>query len=37
MACIAHSRFGRIVVNDHQEQRDLILLPDRIVRWLCRS
>jgi hypothetical protein len=25
------------VVNGHQEQRDLIMLPDRIVWWSCWS
>ena len=32
MARIDHYEFGRIVVDGRQETRDLIVLPDRVVR-----
>jgi hypothetical protein len=32
MARIDHYEFGRIVVDGRQETRDLIILPDRVVR-----
>jgi hypothetical protein len=32
MACIEHYEFGRIVVDGQEERRDLIILPDRVVR-----
>jgi hypothetical protein len=32
MARIDHYEFGRIVVDGCQETRDLIILPDRVVR-----
>jgi hypothetical protein len=35
MARIDHYEFGRIVVDGCEETRDLIILPDRVVRnWL---
>jgi hypothetical protein len=38
MARIGHYEFGRIVVDGCQETRDLILLPDRVVRnWWRRQ
>jgi hypothetical protein len=32
MARIDHYEFGRIVVDGREERRDLIILPDRVVR-----
>jgi hypothetical protein len=32
MARIEHYEFGRIVVDGGEERRDLIILPDRVVR-----
>jgi hypothetical protein len=32
MARIGHYEFGRIVVDGREETRDLIILPDRVVR-----
>ncbi len=32
MARIEHYEFGRIVVDGREETRDLIILPDRVVR-----
>jgi hypothetical protein len=32
MARIEHYEFGRIVVDGQEERRDLIILPDRVVR-----
>jgi hypothetical protein len=32
MARIDHYQFGRIVIDGRQETRDLIILPDRVVR-----
>ena len=32
MAHIEHYEFGRIVVDGQEERRDLIILPDRVVR-----
>jgi hypothetical protein len=38
MARIDHYEFGRIVVDGRQETRDLIVLPDRVVRnWWRRD
>jgi hypothetical protein len=38
MARIDHYEFGRIVVDGRQETKDLILLPDRVVRnWWRRD
>src|SRR5262245_49548783 len=38
MARIEHYEFGRIVVAGQEEQRDLIILPDRVVRnWWRRE
>ncbi len=31
MARIQHYEFGRIIVDGREEQRDLIILPDRVV------
>jgi len=37
MARIEHYEFGRIVVDGQEEQRDLIILPDRVVgNWWRR-
>jgi hypothetical protein len=32
MARIEHYEFGRIVIDGQEERRDLIILPDRVVR-----
>jgi hypothetical protein len=32
MARIDHYEFGRIVVDGREDTRDLIILPDRVVR-----
>ena len=32
MARIDHYEFGRIIIDGRQETRDLIILPDRVVR-----
>jgi hypothetical protein len=32
MACIGHYEFGRIVVDGREETKDLIVLPDQVVR-----
>jgi hypothetical protein len=32
MARIEHYEFGRIVIDGEEERRDLIILPDRVVR-----
>jgi hypothetical protein len=38
MARIDHYEFGRIVVDGRQETKDLIVLPDRVVRnWWRRD
>jgi hypothetical protein len=38
MARIDHYEFGRIVVDGREETRDLIVLPDRVVRsWWRRD
>jgi len=38
MARIDHYEFGRIVVDGHEETRDLIILPDRVVpNWRRRD
>ncbi len=38
MARIDHYEFGRIVVDGRQETKDLIILPDRVVRnWWRRD
>jgi hypothetical protein len=38
MARIEHYQFGRIVVDGREEQRDLIILPARVVRhWWRRD
>jgi hypothetical protein len=38
MARIEHYEFGRIVVDGQEERRDLIILPDRVVRnWWRRQ
>jgi hypothetical protein len=38
MAHIKHYQFGRIVVDGQEERRDLIILPDRVVRnWWRRD
>jgi hypothetical protein len=38
MARMDHYEFGRIVVDGHQETKDLIVLPDRVVRnWWRRD
>jgi hypothetical protein len=38
MARIDHYEFGRIVVDRHEEIKDLIILPDRVVRnWWRRE
>jgi hypothetical protein len=38
MARIDHYEFGRIVVDGRQETKDLIILPDRVVRnWRRRD
>jgi hypothetical protein len=37
MARIQPYEFGRIVVDGHEEQRDLIILPDRVVWNWCRQ
>jgi hypothetical protein len=38
MARIDHYEFGRIVVDGQEERRDLIILPDRVVRnWWRRD
>jgi hypothetical protein len=38
MARIEHYEFGHIVVDGQEEQRDLIILPDRVVRnWWRRD
>ncbi len=38
MARVDHYEFGRIVVDGRQETRDLIILPDRVVRnWWRRD
>jgi hypothetical protein len=38
MARIDHYEFGRIVIDGRQETKDLIILPDRVVRnWWRRD
>jgi hypothetical protein len=38
MAQIDHYEFGRIVIDGRQETKDLIILPDRVVRnWWRRD
>jgi hypothetical protein len=38
MARIDHYEFGRIVIDGREETRDLIILPDRVVRdWWRRD
>ena len=38
MARIEHYEFGRIVVDGHEERRDLIILSHRVVRnWWWRE
>jgi hypothetical protein len=38
VARIGHYEFGRIVVDGQEERRDLIVLPDRVVRnWWRRD
>jgi hypothetical protein len=38
MARIDHYEFGRIVVDGREETRDLVILPDRVVRdWWRRD
>jgi hypothetical protein len=38
MARIDHSEFGRIMIDGHEETKDLIILPDRVVRnWWRRD
>lgn len=37
MARIDHYEFGRIVVDGHEETRDLIILPERVVRHWWRQ